>query len=252
MQQSLSRILEKRELFSVMDFTVQAMKSIGDEDHLKLLSSLKKIVPVEKCCNMLSCTDKDGQFKSFKKIVTANYPDVWLNIYLESGYVKVDPVLRQHFRYFSPQIWSKTFSSSRGLTVRRYIEHAVSFGLGRGVTVGTRSTDTREASLLSFHGCELEEEQRHLAVLDYLTPFLHHSLTSLCRPHGQIDVDFSKREKEVVRWIVSGKTNWEISLILNVSESTVKYHINHAMKKLAATSRSHLAAIAIQRDLVEL
>ncbi len=41
----------------------------------------------------------------------------------------------------------------------------------------------------------------------------------------------SKREKVVADWLINGKTSWEISQILDISESTVKYHINNIFKK---------------------
>ena len=37
-------------------------------------------------------------------------------------------------------------------------------------------------------------------------------------------------------------TNWEISVILNISERTVKYHLAKLMEKLNAQNRYHIVA----------
>lgn len=49
----------------------------------------------------------------------------------------------------------------------------------------------------------------------------------------------SKREREVLNWLTRGKTSWDISMILNISERTVNYHVGNIMRKLGVNSRLH-------------
>ena len=58
------------------------------------------------------------------------------------------------------------------------------------------------------------------------------------------------REKEVLAWAMEGKTNWETSVILSLSEATVKFHVRNAMAKLNATSRAQAVAVALRRGLI--
>jgi len=44
------------------------------------------------------------------------------------------------------------------------------------------------------------------------------------------------RETEVLRWLCSGKSNWEIGKILGLSQYTVKNHVSKILKKLMATA----------------
>ena len=60
----------------------------------------------------------------------------------------------------------------------------------------------------------------------------------------------TSRQTEVLKWLVAGKTNWEISEILMISERTVHFHVNELRRKLAAHNRAQIAAIAISRNLV--
>lgn len=62
--------------------------------------------------------------------------------------------------------------------------------------------------------------------------------------------DISEREMEVLRWLKEGKTNWEISMILKISERTVKYHVKNICAKLDAMNRTHAVVIAIDRGIL--
>jgi DNA-binding CsgD family transcriptional regulator len=56
----------------------------------------------------------------------------------------------------------------------------------------------------------------------------------------------SPRELEVVRLVIAGKTNREISRILAKSPATVDQQLRSAMRKLKVTSRTALAVSAVE------
>lgn len=60
------------------------------------------------------------------------------------------------------------------------------------------------------------------------------------------------REQDVLEQIVRGKSNKEIGIELDISEATVKTHINNLLSKLGVTDRTQAATAAIQRGLVQL
>ncbi|WP_420810466.1 helix-turn-helix domain-containing protein [Corticimicrobacter populi] len=61
----------------------------------------------------------------------------------------------------------------------------------------------------------------------------------------------SPRELDCLNWIAQGKTSWETSRILQMSQRTVDYHIQSACTKLNAANRTAAVACAIRRRLVE-
>jgi len=63
--------------------------------------------------------------------------------------------------------------------------------------------------------------------------------------------DLSPREKEILNWVMEGKTTWDIAKIIYIAESTVKFHIDKIMKKLNAVNRTHAVAIAIRHELLK-
>jgi two-component system NarL family response regulator len=64
--------------------------------------------------------------------------------------------------------------------------------------------------------------------------------------------DLTPREFDVLEQIVYGKSNREIAAELEVSEATVKTHINSLLGKLGVTDRTQAATAAIQRGIVPL
>lgn len=80
------------------------------------------------------------------------------------------------------------------------------------------------------------------------------ALQVLIRAHEQPqqpNVHLTSREQEVLKCMVRGSTNRQISTELDVSVSTVKQHVSSILAKLGASSRTEAVAIAMQYQLVE-
>lgn len=60
------------------------------------------------------------------------------------------------------------------------------------------------------------------------------------------------RELSVLERIVAGRANKEIAADLDISEATVKSHINNLLSKLGVSDRTHAATVALQRGIVHL
>ncbi len=55
--------------------------------------------------------------------------------------------------------------------------------------------------------------------------------------------ELSEREREVLVLVAEGLTNAQIAEQLSVSESTVKFHLQHVFEKLGVTNRTEAAAV---------
>jgi two-component system NarL family response regulator len=60
------------------------------------------------------------------------------------------------------------------------------------------------------------------------------------------------RELDTLERIVAGRSNKQIASDLNISEATVKSHVNSLLSKLGASDRTQAAIIAVQRGFVRL
>ncbi|EKF20145.1 LuxR C-terminal-related transcriptional regulator [Nitratireductor pacificus] len=59
------------------------------------------------------------------------------------------------------------------------------------------------------------------------------------------------REKECLQWAALGKSEWEVSQILGISEHTAEKHLLNAKTKLGATNRAHAVAEAIRCGVLD-
>ena len=66
--------------------------------------------------------------------------------------------------------------------------------------------------------------------------------------HPRLD-DLTDREREMVAWVATGRSNAEIAAALVVSPDTVRTHVSRAMVKLGARDRAQLVVFAIESGL---
>ena len=74
--------------------------------------------------------------------------------------------------------------------------------------------------------------------------------TTYCSPQIA-SVGLSSREKEMLNWICTGKSNPEIAEIIGISPWTVKIHVRNLRAKLDVSSRSQAVAKAFELGLLE-
>src|ERR1043166_8798979 len=74
----------------------------------------------------------------------------------------------------------------------------------------------------------------------YLVPVIH--CTDGAGPRRELTL----REREVLQWIAAGKSSWDVSVILGISERTVNWLISRAGRKLNAVNRTHAVVNAIR------
>jgi DNA-binding NarL/FixJ family response regulator len=67
-------------------------------------------------------------------------------------------------------------------------------------------------------------------------------------PHPELH-RLTEREREMVAWVATGRSNQEIAGELVVSPDTVRTHVSRAMVKLHARDRAQLVVFAIQSGL---
>ncbi|MEH1868926.1 MAG: response regulator transcription factor [Nostoc sp.] len=64
--------------------------------------------------------------------------------------------------------------------------------------------------------------------------------------------ELSDREREVIHLMVDGLSNHDIGVALNITESTVKFHVNRILSKLGVSDRTQAVVTALKRGLAKL
>src|SRR5215467_11320672 len=107
---------------------------------------------------------------------------------------------------------------------------------------------TGSTSCVTMAGERPALESRARRAVYMLSLFAHARAVSLldctdgAGPRGELTL----REREVLQWIAAGKSSWDVSVILGISERTVNWLISRASRKLNAVNRTHAVVNAIR------
>jgi NarL family two-component system response regulator LiaR len=84
-----------------------------------------------------------------------------------------------------------------------------------------------------------------------LAPEATQALINATRHKPGLGSDLTERERQVLALLVKGRSNADISVQLNISTATVKYHLSNIFMKLGAKSRVEVVTTALEHRLVE-
>lgn len=88
--------------------------------------------------------------------------------------------------------------------------------------------------------------------LRLLMNYFHSQLLRINGVDTESELLMSARELDCLSWTAAGKTAWEASIILGISERTVRFHLNVAREKLKCATTTQAVAKAISHQLIEL
>jgi len=199
----------------------------------------------------------DATSLSSPKISTLNnYPEDWFKEYLDSDMKKNDPVVRYCFENTAPIRWNKLVQMTQYINPigEKIMLEARGHGLVDGLSIPIKAP-SGEIALLSIATADESNIDDRMAnalmlALSYSGALFENYMRLHCEG-GERKVSLTEREKECLFWACEGKTAWEMSKIIDVSERTVIFHLTSATKKLGASNRQHAVAKAIMYGLVK-
>lgn len=175
--------------------------------------------------------------------------------YRRDGYDLIDPVSRQARSSWLPVIWDacQLLGVCTGEQARLF-EVTLEHGFERGISVPLRgplgSYDSFVAltrqSAGDFDAVKHEWCRKLMLIGTYMSSVYH----GVLHPDGDCRTDLTRRELECLQWTAHGKTAWEVSRLLDVSERTVQFHIQNACRKLDAVSKHQATLKAASRGLI--
>ncbi|TNF39242.1 MAG: LuxR family transcriptional regulator, partial [Gammaproteobacteria bacterium] len=163
-------------------------------------------------------------------IIISGYDKDWWDHYTAQNYMAIDPIVEYGANHILPLQWHDLDAiHHNNKFVRRMMNESIEFGLKSGMSFPVHTT-RGEAALLSFASNQAPENNtKHM---QYVTPHLmyfachlHEAVMRIFRTSQDIEaIDLTAREKECLLWAAEGKTSDETAGILNISESTVRFH----------------------------
>ena len=191
-----------------------------------------------------------------------SFPETFWISYQDLDWI-ADPVVAECLRGQPHQHWSMTTGQTLLETDETRLPPynpcaalLMDYGVHSGYTSTVAPTGQGGSySMITF--CTQKDrtpDPRIRNILSHLTPHLHQVLVREAeRGAGKPpDVHLSDRESEVLNWLKAGKSSWDISMVLGITERTVNFHVYNAMRKLGAFNRPQAVAIAASRGLISL
>lgn len=189
--------------------------------------------------------------KESRLTLMVNYPQEWLDRYLEQHYVEADPVYLHALRVLPPFRWSDLKLERRSLG-QRVMDEAGEFGLRSGIGICLPQPRGRLIGIgLSSAEPALRSDADSLSVLSAATHQLVAAYSAMVMPQVPLPPTLSPREREVLLWIAAGRSKADVAHFLRFSEAGVKRHCENIARKLGTATLAASVAQAIRRGLID-
>jgi LuxR family transcriptional regulator, quorum-sensing system regulator BjaR1 len=180
-------------------------------------------------------------------VMMVNYPKIWLERFSSQGYAARDPVFLAARRQTLPFQWSEPhFRSDLEDDQIDILNEAAEAGLADGFTVPIHAPDALPASCSLAIGPDGVDPLR-VRDAHWYAVYAHESARRLLLEIGPPERPrLGRREREVLELIARGKHDFEIGVILGISEHTVHNTVRRAMRKYGVPTRMQVIIRALR------
>ncbi len=185
----------------------------------------------------------------------SNYDDAWRRTYDADKLHYVDPTVTHCITSSVPIVWEpETFSTP---AQRALYEEACGFGIRSGITFPIHGP-SGEFGVVSFASDALPSSDfddnivNLMPALSLIRDYAFESSLKFIHAQNQAEPAprLTKRELEVLNWVMVGKSSWEISKITVCSEATVNFHIGNIRQKFNVNTRQQALVKAISLGIL--
>jgi len=241
--------MKKNTLLKVLDVVDTCIKAKSDpNDVAKILDKVSMLLPFERAC---VAVDNKSEFTltSELQVFESNVRDSWKNIYGQQEYWRVDHVLAALTKSNSAISWQTATDICND--VNNEFKHMYQEYMGKdGLSIQVNGKEGLTILSLAMREDYIGAEEHQ--VLEYIAPHIHEvfNRSGEMKRQNLRAPKLTQREIEVLHWATEGKSTWDISTILSISERTVKFHFCNVFNKLDVINRSQAVAKAINYGLV--
>lgn len=195
--------------------------------------------------------------QSIKQRIISNYPQKWLERYVERHYELVDNVIHLCKVANQPFTWEYARESLKQGTIQtQYWTEASEFNLIEGISVPIvspkktigfgYSLDKTENSLLWLHEYQCE--------IKILSAIFHQQSVRLIDSSKSIDMisNISAREVECAQWLCIGLTAVGVADKMKISERTVRFHLQELKQKLNVRTKEEVITMLAYHHLIDI
>ncbi|MEB0042301.1 MULTISPECIES: LuxR C-terminal-related transcriptional regulator [unclassified Pseudomonas] len=198
------------------------------------------------------CCDR-AMFYQFKgpvllTCITSNVDSIWRDLYRHARLAVDDPVIRGFREELGFLEWDLAFAMHPPTPAFKEVvdDHLLLPGVSYGYSnEASASQGVITVCSLNAMSRPLTDNDRYL--LSSLVPILHMA----GRGRKFHTKALTEKELEVLKWARAGKTAWEIGVIREISEATVKYHFKSIYSKLGVSNRAQAVGEALYQGILK-
>lgn len=202
--------------------------------------------------SFLTGSSVDAVCGTTKPLFLTSYPERWTFRYVERGYNRVDPVVEDGRFRRQAIFWGGTrYLRSLPGEPRQVMLEAREFGILSALSIPVHGP-RGEFSLFTV-SCDWERRRFNQyaesaeAAIILLAHKVNEILMGMLPAYPQpAMLHLTTEERECLRWILEGKTHWEIATIIGRAEGTVRYHLSKAITKCNSVNSTQAAFVALK------
>jgi LuxR family quorum sensing-dependent transcriptional regulator len=202
----------------------------------------------------LVSTTPDPRAAHQRQTFLDGWPNRFNDYYIENEFYKHDPVVAMCLRSNEPFEWCEApFDPEANARALEVMDAASSIGLKNGFAVPIyRGPTLIDTVTMGGDYPELDAKAKRAI---HLIALYAHSKALAVTTAGEIRVvrrALSAGEREALSWTAAGKTTWEISVILGLSEAAIAKRIKLANRKLGSANKTQAVVEAIRTKQISI
>lgn len=187
----------------------------------------------------------------------SNYHPGWRSFYDQRKLWYIDPTVEHSSRSLKPLLWTpELFTEPRLIEMG---EESARYGLKNGIALPIHGPKG-EFGVFMCASENLEKPIERIQLLNsmpclgIIRDYAFETSTKFFakKDTKKLAISLTQKESEVLKWTMVGKSMWEISKIMNCSESTINFHITNARKKFGVITKHQAVLQAVKLGLLEL
>lgn len=240
-------------MFNIKVFPDFAVQASDDEKSKEICAKLKEIKR-NTGANFVNVSFFDNKNTNVEAAHFLTYPIAWVSKYVTRFYSDIDPLLKIDFRTVSFVDWTDLYQTPQQ---QNLLEAFIDHGLGRNGLTCVHHIERDLYCVLSavFDFGMQEWPTQKIELLDILrfqADQIGEIYNRLYLQTNRKQFKITPRESECLYWVAMGKTDDQISTLLNVGKWTVNGHLQSAKNKLGTPSRSAAVARAIVLGIIKI
>lgn len=176
-------------------------------------------------------------------------PDGFNDIYAQRNFAQSNFVTRGARRQSGAFVWSSVSAQDpRYAQSDREMWGVLSdFGLSDGIAIPSHAPGYLGVISLSWWRFEHGDDFRRALVL--ASHYVHERMRELSPPLLE-PIMLTARERDCLAFVAQGKSDWDVSQILGIAETTVHSHVEKAKKKLGVKTRIQAVAKLVRSGTI--